>query len=470
MVDEAGNGVKLQTFIVTVFLVGAAAFTTAMILEPVSDPLGLATIVALVVITERLSVRLYFDGRLSISFMGAVLAALWFGTAGTAFVSAAIAISGYFFSDRSMRKLLFNFGQHNIAGLAASVTATVIGIHDHMDDPVAAIGVGALLGTIIFLVTTIAVSSVMSMSTGRSLFTTHRETFAWLFPHYLALGVVAGGLAIVYNTVGIAGLLALSLPLALSRYAMKQVIDKTRDNVLRLESSNQELRHMHLEITEMSDKIKDAYDGTLESLVAALDLRDQETRGHSVRVATHSLEIAKMLGIQDEEELAMMRRGALMHDVGKIGVPDAILRKPGKLTEEEWVFMRKHSSMGYKILAQVAYLRPAAKIVLAHHERWDGDGYPRRLKAGNIPLGSRIFAVCDTYDAIISDRPYRDGQPPDAAFAEILRCAGTQFDPKVVEAFESVFPRWREESPTAAHALYLPTWKGDRDAARRAAS
>jgi HD-GYP domain-containing protein (c-di-GMP phosphodiesterase class II) len=221
----------------------------------------------------------------------------------------------------------------------------------------------------------------------------------------------------------------------------------------------------------MSEELKDAYTGTLESLVTALDVRDQETRGHSVRVATHSLDMAKMLGIKDDEELLTVYRGALMHDVGKIGVPDAILLKPAKLTEEEWEFMRRHPALGYRILAQVPYLRPAAKIVLAHHERWDGDGYPRRLKEEDIPLGARIFAICDTYDAIISDRPYRKGQSPDAALAEILRCAGTQFDPKVVEAFEAAFPRWREEDHgDSRKPLYLPAWRQDDDASGRAAS
>jgi HD-GYP domain-containing protein (c-di-GMP phosphodiesterase class II) len=221
----------------------------------------------------------------------------------------------------------------------------------------------------------------------------------------------------------------------------------------------------------MSNELRDAYTGTLESLVTALDVRDQETKGHSVRVAMHSLDIAKVLGIQDEQELACIYRGALMHDVGKIGVPDAILLKPSQLTDDEWEFMRRHSAMGYRILAQVPYLRPAAKIVLAHHERWDGDGYPRRLKGENIPLGARIFALADTYDAIISDRPYRDGQSPDAALVEILRCAGTQFDPKVIEAFEAAFPRWRAEEPGAAtKPLYLPSWQKTIATEDRAAS
>jgi HD-GYP domain-containing protein (c-di-GMP phosphodiesterase class II) len=324
---------------------------------------------------------------------------------------------------------------------------------------------------ILFAVTSLAVSCVMALASGKSLASTYEANFGWLLPHYVALGLVGGGIALAYSRMGLVGVAVLSLPLLLARYSIKQVLDKTRDNVLRLERSNEELQQSYIEIRSMSEELEVAYTGTLESLVAALDVRDQETRGHSVRVATHSLELAKLLGMADELELATIYRGALMHDVGKIGVPDAILLKPARLTDEEWEFMRRHPAMGYRILAQVPYLRPTAKIVLAHHERWDGDGYPRRLKGEDIPLGARIFAICDTYDAIISDRPYRKGQTPDAALEEILRCAGTQFDPKVVEAFESAFPRWREEEGgNAVRPLYLPAWIRRDDETGRAAS
>jgi HD-GYP domain-containing protein (c-di-GMP phosphodiesterase class II) len=177
-------------------------------------------------------------------------------------------------------------------------------------------------------------------------------------------------------------------------------------------------------------------------------------------VASHSIEIAQLIGIRGPDDLATIYRGALMHDVGKIGVPDGVLLKPGQLTEDEWKVMRKHPALGYRILAQVPYLRPTAKIVLAHHERWDGNGYPRGIAAEAIPIGARIFAICDTYDAILSDRPYRAGQSPDAALQEILRCAGTQFDPKLVEAFEALFPRWAEEDPKKTpRPLFLPQWQ-----------
>jgi HD domain len=449
---------RAEWYIVTVFALGAVAFTLAPILHPITDPVGLAIVVGLAAMAESLSVRLHHDGRVSVSSVGVVVGAVSFGPSGAVLVASAIAITGWLaYSRREKQKLIFNFGQHNIAAFIAAVLVTILASDLIAAYPLAALGVGAVVGVGLFAMSSAAVTAVMCLTAARRPIETYRSNFAWLVPHYAAFGVVAGGISAAHEVLGVIGLVSVSLPLVLSRYSIKQAIDRTRDNVIRLEKSNEQLQGAFVEIRSMTVELRQAYTGTLESLVTALDVRDQETRGHSVRVATHSLDIAHLLGMSEQEELDTIYRGALMHDVGKIGIPDNILLKPGKLTEEEWEFMRRHSAMGYRILAQVPYLRPTAKIVLAHHERWDGEGYPRRLKAENIPLGARIFAICDTYDAIISDRPYRQGQSPEAAFAEILRCAGSQFDPKVVEAFEAAFPRWQQEDGTARRPpLYLP--------------
>ncbi len=460
---------RVEWFIAGVFAAGAVAFTLAFFAQPVDDPVGLAMVVVLSAASELLGVRLYFDGRVSVGFVVTVFALVSFGASGAALVAATVAISCYV-AENSPQKLAFNFGQQNLAVIAGVGAVRLL---DSRLEPgtTQMLADGALAALVLFLVTSVAVSLVMSFTGGRSLIATYRANFAWLLPHYVILGVVGAGLSVTYARLGVAGVAVLSLPLLVSRYSMKQMLDKTRDNVFRLERSNEQLQHSYIEIRAMSEELQSAYTGTLESLVAALDVRDQETRGHSVRVAIHSIDIARLLGIVTDDELSTIYRGALMHDVGKIGVPDAILLKPAKLTDEEWEFMRRHPAMGYRILAQVPYLRPTARIVLAHHERWDGAGYPRRLKGEDIPLGARIFAICDTYDAIISDRPYRRGQSPDAALEEILRCGGTQFDPKVVEAFEAAFPRWREEETnTGTRPLYLPAWKRSDDAAGRAAS
>lgn len=193
------------------------------------------------------------------------------------------------------------------------------------------------------------------------------------------------------------------------------------------------------ELERANEALAAAYDATLEALVAALDLRDTDTEHHSWRVAEYAVTLAGALGI-DGRVLSDLERGSLLHDVGKIGVPDHILRKPGPLDEDEWREMRRHPQLGYGMLAHIDFLRGAAEIVLSHHERWDGSGYPRGLSGEQIPLGARLFAVADALDAITSSRPYRAARGFDAAIAEITKMSGTQFDPEVVRAAAGIDP------------------------------
>jgi PAS domain S-box-containing protein len=177
-----------------------------------------------------------------------------------------------------------------------------------------------------------------------------------------------------------------------------------------------------------------AYDATLEGWSRALDLRDKETEGHTQRVTEMTLRLARAMGMS-EGELVQMRRGALLHDIGKMGIPDSILLKPGPLTDEEWGVMRQHPALAHEMLSPIVHLRPALDIPYCHHEKWDGTGYPRGLKGEQIPLAARIFAVVDVWDALRSDRPYRPAWPAETAREHIRSLAGTHFDPRVVEAF-----------------------------------
>jgi response regulator RpfG family c-di-GMP phosphodiesterase len=203
-----------------------------------------------------------------------------------------------------------------------------------------------------------------------------------------------------------------------------------------------ELSERNAQLTALNHTLEtqviDRTNGLLEGMVRALDYRDTETQWHSWRVSKFTRRIAEAMGGFSQETLMTIEQGALLHDIGKIGVRDAILLKPGPLTPEEWVEMRKHPEIGWRMLANIPYLRAAAEIVYQHQERWDGKGYPRALKGDDIVVGARMFCVADTLDAITSDRPYRKGSPQEVAIAEIARLAGTQFDPKAVEAFLSV--------------------------------
>ncbi len=184
-------------------------------------------------------------------------------------------------------------------------------------------------------------------------------------------------------------------------------------------------------------QLEQSYDYTLEALGSALDLRDAETEGHCQRVTAFTISIAKAIGVASDS-LPILARAAFLHDIGKMAIPDGILRKPGPLTDHEKEVMRTHCDIGYKMLTNIPFLRDAAEIVLSHQEFFDGSGYPRKLKGEEIPLGARIFAVADALDAMIADRPYRRALPVTHAREEITRCAGSQFDPRVVEVFLSI--------------------------------
>ena len=195
--------------------------------------------------------------------------------------------------------------------------------------------------------------------------------------------------------------------------------------------------HLVSQLRQAVDEVERAYMGTLEALTKALEMRDHETQGHSRRVVEYTLALAQRLGVA-EEQLVPMIRGALLHDIGKIGIPDSILRKPGPLTEDEWAIMRTHTYIGYHMLKQIDFLASATPIILHHHERFDGSGYPLGLVGVDIPMGARVFSVADAYDAITSDRPYKKARTHDWALAEIERGAGAHFDPAVVEALLSL--------------------------------
>jgi putative nucleotidyltransferase with HDIG domain len=197
-------------------------------------------------------------------------------------------------------------------------------------------------------------------------------------------------------------------------------------------------------LRQAMEELEHSYDVTLEALGDALDLKDSETQGHSKRVTAYTIVLARAMGIK-AAEIKIIARGAFLHDIGKMAIPDNILRKPGKLSAKELVVMREHCTQGYNMLRKIPFLSEAAEIVFTHHEHHNGSGYPAGLSGSEIPIGSRIFAVADALDAITSDRPYRKGSDFNAARDEVLRCSGTQFDPGVVEVYLS-FPNdlWHE--------------------------
>lgn len=210
----------------------------------------------------------------------------------------------------------------------------------------------------------------------------------------------------------------------------QQEFQASSRNITERKEAEEKLQRAH-------DDLQDAYDRTIEGWVRALDLRDRETEGHTQRVTNLTEKLARALGYS-EEEIVHIRRGALLHDMGKMGIPDEILQKAGPLTDDEWVIMRRHPEMAHRMLSKIQYLKEAITIPYLHHERWDGSGYPHRLKGEEIPLQARLFAVVDVWDALSSDRPYRKKMPKQEVMEYLQKEAGRLFDPRVVEKFISL--------------------------------
>jgi len=223
-----------------------------------------------------------------------------------------------------------------------------------------------------------------------------------------------------YNLIAILALFALAFMTWVTAYLLENTIQKNNDLVLDLQHTNQ--------------NIQQAYESTLEGWSRALEIRDRETQGHTQRVTQMTMRMSRLMNFT-EEQLCHIRRGTLLHDIGKLGIPDEILHKPGSLTEQELTIMRTHTQIAYNLLSPIDYLKPALNIPYYHHEKWDGTGYPQQIKGLDIPLEARIFAIIDVYDALSHDRPYRKAWPKQKVIEYILSESGKHFDPNVVEIF-----------------------------------
>jgi putative nucleotidyltransferase with HDIG domain len=302
--------------------------------------------------------------------------------------------------------LLFNRAQLALSAAAAGLTYVALGgVPGHID----VMGtVWALIGAaaVYSLVNITTVVAVMSLSQKKSFWGIWVHDFRWMIPHYLALTPLGVLIAVVQAEVGLAGVLLLFGPLALARYSL-----------------------------QLYAQMRKAYLATIQAMVAAIEARDPYTAGHSRRVAAYTVATAKAMRLP-EDQTERLEYAAWLHDVGKLAVPDHILQKKDSLTPGEWDEMRRHPVTGANILRQIKLLGRDIDVILHHHERWNGEGYPGALRGDEIPLGARLIAIADAYEAMTSIRPYRVTElSQDDAFSELRRSAGSQFDPGLVELF-----------------------------------
>jgi putative nucleotidyltransferase with HDIG domain len=241
----------------------------------------------------------------------------------------------------------------------------------------------------------------------------------------MGIGFIAYALTFGYERARLIGMLAVVVPMILLRLSQKQYLDRTRQVVTELREKNQALEKSYKEINNLNE-------GLLETLAEIIDLRDAEVIGHSRQVARYAAEIARLLGLH-EKQVDLVRRGGLLHDIGKLGIALELLSKPSSFTPEEYEEIKRHASLGATLVEKNLFLRALSPMIRHHHEHYNGQGYPDGLKANDIPIESRILAVADAIDAMAYDRPYRKGLSVDAIVSELKRQKGAQFDPLVVE-------------------------------------
>jgi putative nucleotidyltransferase with HDIG domain len=436
---------SLLTLFYAAELIVAAGLVAFFAPQISGDIETLALLIVLNAASEYMPVNIYGNSQITPGFVFTTATIILFGVPGAVIAAPLVVLVAFNRHHFNYKRMAHGTGLMTIVGASGAAAYGLLGeVHpaSFSWEMVPAV----LVATAVSFVGNTALVGIEYALRTREPLRSFWEKHAWLAPNYFTLHLIGLALSAAYIALGIPGILAFVAPALMMRLSMKQYVDKTKENVAKLEMQNDALRTANIEVRRVSEELRVSYDGTLEALVNALDARDQETKGHSLRVSRYMMDIAREIGVvEGTQDWIDMQRGSLLHDVGKIGVSDSILLKPGKLTDEEWASMRQHPEIGYNMLRQVKFLQGAAEIILCHHERWDGRGYPRALHEEEIPLGARIFTVVDTFDSMTSDRPYRKALTTLDALNEIMHHSGSQFDPRVVEAFLDIYETWVAE-------------------------
>ena len=407
-----------------------AAVCAGVAVRPAPDMFGIGVVACVIGLMAFFSVtgvggvNTVFNAS-SFLHLGLALSAGPFGAFAGAF-SESLGISSRYKSG--LFRTAFNVSNiflSNLGAWAMYQGLTTLGGHSPVFSGVAGIATGSTHWAINYLL----LSGIVSIATGRPFWAQVRESLS-IVPYNLCYGYAAIGFVALHDRFSTMGFTFALAPVAALQVFLMVLSRRTRVH-------EEQRDHLLQQVQEQSIRVERSYDATLIALTHALDARDKETEGHSRRVVEYTRLVAVRLGITGEG-LKLLCHGALLHDIGKIGVPDAILHKPGPLTEDEWQVMRRHPEIGALMVEEVEYLTEARRIILHHHERWDGKGYPLGLRGTQIAQGARAFSIADTVDAITQDRPYRRGRSFDEAREELLRHRGTQFDPDAVDAFLSI--------------------------------
>ena len=419
---SSGLNERVVTLIVSLAITACVALTATsagLISSAKEQPVRIATLLALTLALQMFSVRVYGRGSVSVSAIGIVASAFLFDTGTTMAIAVLAAATQLVRRNSELHKAVFDASNFAISAGAASLVFQAL--HDWR------FPAAVLAGAVFAVVNNGLLCLVMSFAERIPWRTVWFERFHWARFHFALFGPLALAATIAYEQVGVAGLVAFTLPPALMILSVRQYLARTTAAVDEIRETNLRLRRAH----------KD----TIAALSRSMEAKDLYTGGHTERVAAVAVGLARRLGFRDEE-LDAIEIGALLHDIGKIGIPEHVLRKPGKLNEDEWTLIKRHPLISDYILSELDLHPFVRQCARSSHERIDGMGYPDGLRGDEIPLPARIVFVADALDALTSVRPYRPSRPMLAALAEIREHTGTQFCPSVVNALEEL---WRSD-------------------------
>lgn len=439
-VDRASSAAQSQgsKFLVNLYIgvVSLIAFVFFAAIYRASDPasyfsssskwVSLLVICALIATSEWFSMNLYFrQTALSTSAIPILAGYLLFGPIGILAVSLVVAVALFVKYRSPISRFFFNLSNHMLAGTLYFTLLLIAGESYVALEPASQILLVLFSAVVMYAVTTLSIAIGMSLDLKQPARQIWKEQYGWLGRYYLAFGLIAYTLVFGYIHDGIVGILLMTIPMVILRFSQRKYIARTREAVVELREKNQILKKTFEEINELNE-------GLLEILSEIIALRDPYVLGHSKLVSHMATQIAKAMKL-DETQIDLIRQGALLHDIGKLGIPDDILRKPARLTAEEYEVMKHHAALGAELAGKSSGLRPLVPIIRHHHEFFNGNGYPDRLIGSQIPLEARIVALADAIEAMSSERPYRKAFDMPGVMREIQQHAGSQFDPALVE-------------------------------------
>jgi len=440
---------RLALLVSVVGALGTAAGIAGVLFGHSTDLVGLLTLVVLVGVGQALSLEIEETGTISVSALGALVAAAIVGPRGALPLAFTIAVVDWSARRAVFHQLLFNIGVLSLASLAA---AGVFSVHVG-----GAVGTGIFVasglvgGLAFFLVNTGLLSLAVGVEGRESPRKIWGERFGWLMPHYAVYGFIAAVIYEAYKPIGAWAIIVFALPLFLMRKTQEAYLKHTQRSAHKLREAAETIQSQNVSLEQANKLLRERSTAAMESLSATVDARDAYTAGHSRRVQQLALAIGRELQLS-QAELELLGHAALFHDIGKLGIPDAILLKPASLTDEEWVVMASHAEEGASIINRLGFLSDAVPAIRHHHERFDGQGYPQGLAGEDIPLGARIIHVADAFDSMLTTRVYRPARPAMEALEELRRNAASQFCPRCVGALEAIVAGEVEEIELAPEA------------------